>query len=93
MQVKSSGADTEKAREEKLLVIPAGLVRRCVLEERNTYRAANIAFFKFYAPVASRSRRKGQGPRSLVVTPDLAQVLPWALIQRLLSLKSVDIIH
>ena len=29
------GADTEKAREEKLLVIPAGLVKRSVLEERN----------------------------------------------------------
>ena len=29
------GADTENAREEKLLVIPAGLVRRFVLEERN----------------------------------------------------------
>jgi len=28
------GADTEKAREEKLLVLPAGLVRRFVLEER-----------------------------------------------------------
>ena len=28
------GADTEKARDEKLLVIPAGLVRRFVLEER-----------------------------------------------------------
>ena len=28
------GADTEKAREEKLLVIPTGLVRRFVLEER-----------------------------------------------------------
>jgi len=28
------GADTEKARKEKLLVIPAGLVRRYVLEER-----------------------------------------------------------
>jgi len=28
------GAETEKAREEKLLVIPAGLVRRYVLEER-----------------------------------------------------------
>jgi len=28
------GADTEKAREEKSLVIPAGLVRRFVLEER-----------------------------------------------------------
>ena len=28
------GADTEKAREEKLLVIPAGLVRRSVLVER-----------------------------------------------------------
>ena len=28
------GADTKKAREEKLLVIPAGLVRRFVLEER-----------------------------------------------------------
>ena len=27
-------ADTEKAREEKLLVLPAGLVRRFVLEER-----------------------------------------------------------
>ena len=27
-------ADTEKAREEKLLVIPAGLVRRFILEER-----------------------------------------------------------
>jgi len=27
-------ADTEKAREEKLLVIPAGPVRRFVLEER-----------------------------------------------------------
>ena len=27
------GADTQKAREEKLLVIPAGLVRRFVLEE------------------------------------------------------------
>jgi len=26
-------ADTEKAREEKLLVIPGGLVRRFVLEE------------------------------------------------------------
>ena len=29
------GADTEKIREEKLLVIQAGLVRRFVLEERN----------------------------------------------------------
>ena len=28
------GADAEKAREEKLLIIPAGLVRRFVLEER-----------------------------------------------------------
>jgi len=28
------GADTEKAREEKLLVTPVGLVRRFVLEER-----------------------------------------------------------
>jgi len=28
------GADTEKAREEKLLVIPARLVRRFILEER-----------------------------------------------------------
>jgi len=28
------GADKEKAREEKFLVIPAGLVRRFVLEER-----------------------------------------------------------
>jgi len=28
------GADTEKAREEKLLVIPTGLVRTFVLEER-----------------------------------------------------------
>jgi len=28
------GADTKNAREEKLLVIPAGLVRRFVLEER-----------------------------------------------------------
>jgi len=28
------GADTEKAREEKLLIIPGGLVRRFVLEER-----------------------------------------------------------
>jgi len=28
------GADTEKARDEKLLVIPSGLVRRFVLEER-----------------------------------------------------------
>jgi len=28
------GANTEKAREEKLLVIPAGLVRRFVLEGR-----------------------------------------------------------
>jgi len=28
------GADAEKAREEKLLVTPGGLVRRFVLEER-----------------------------------------------------------
>ena len=28
------GADTEKAREEKLLVIPGSLVRKVVLEER-----------------------------------------------------------
>jgi len=28
------GADTEEAREEKLLLIQAGLVRRFVLEER-----------------------------------------------------------
>jgi len=28
------GADTEKARDENLLVIPVGLVRRFVLEER-----------------------------------------------------------
>jgi len=32
-QLQVKGADTEKTREEKLLVIPAGLVR-CVLEER-----------------------------------------------------------
>jgi len=30
------GADTEKVREEKLLVRPGGLVRRFVLEERKT---------------------------------------------------------
>jgi len=35
MYVQVDGADTEKEREEKLLVIPAGLVRRFVLEERN----------------------------------------------------------
>ena len=29
------GADTEKDRQEKLLGIPAGLVRRFVLEQRN----------------------------------------------------------
>jgi len=29
------GADAEKAREDNLLVIPAGLVRIFVLEERN----------------------------------------------------------
>ena len=29
------GADTEKAREKKLLVIPAGLVKKFILEERN----------------------------------------------------------
>ena len=28
------GSDTEKAREEKLRVIPGGLIRRFVLEER-----------------------------------------------------------
>ena len=28
------GADTEKAREKKLLVIPAGLVKKSILEER-----------------------------------------------------------
>jgi len=33
-QVKVQTADTEKAREEKLLVIPGGVVRRFVLEER-----------------------------------------------------------
>jgi len=33
-QFQVKGADTEKDREEKLLVIPAGLVRRRVLEER-----------------------------------------------------------
>ena len=33
-QFQVEGADTEKAREEKPLVIPAGLVRRFVLEER-----------------------------------------------------------
>ena len=33
-EFKVEGADTEKAREEKLLVIPAGLVRRFILEER-----------------------------------------------------------
>jgi len=32
------GADTEKAQEEKLLVIPGGLVRRFVLEERKIVR-------------------------------------------------------
>ena len=32
------GADTEKVREERLLVIPAGLVRRFVLEERKIVR-------------------------------------------------------
>jgi len=34
VQVKSSCADTEEGREEKLLVTPAGLVKRFVLEER-----------------------------------------------------------
>jgi len=33
-EFQAEGADTEKARKEKLLVIPAGLVRRFVLEER-----------------------------------------------------------
>jgi len=33
-QFQVEGADTEKPREEKLLVIPAGLVRIFTLEER-----------------------------------------------------------
>ena len=33
-EFRGEGADTEKAREEKLLVIPAGMVMRFVLEER-----------------------------------------------------------
>jgi len=33
-ELQVEGADTEKAREEKLLVMPGGLVRRFVLEER-----------------------------------------------------------
>ena len=33
-QFQVEGADTEEAREEKLLVLPGGLVRRFVLEER-----------------------------------------------------------
>jgi len=33
MEFQVEGADTEKAREEKLLVIPAGLVRKFVLGE------------------------------------------------------------
>jgi len=33
-EFQAEGADTEKAREEKLLVIPGGLIRRFVLEER-----------------------------------------------------------
>ena len=37
------GADTENAREEKLLVIPAGLVRRFVLEERKDLREGGIS--------------------------------------------------
>ena len=32
-EFKVEGADTEKAQEEKLLVLPLGLVRRFVLEE------------------------------------------------------------
>ena len=32
-EFQAEGADTEKAREEKLLVKPAGLVKRFVLEE------------------------------------------------------------
>jgi len=37
------GADTENAREEKLLVIPAGLVRRFVLEERKDLGEGGIS--------------------------------------------------
>jgi len=33
-EFQAEGADTEEAREEKLLVLPGGLVRRFVLEER-----------------------------------------------------------
>jgi len=33
-ELQVEGADTEKAREEKLLVMPGGLVSRFVLEER-----------------------------------------------------------
>ena len=40
-------ADTEKAREEKLLVIPAGLVRRFVLEERKDLGAWKIVRNEF----------------------------------------------
>jgi len=38
------GADTEKAREEKLLAIQAGLVRRFVLEERNDQRRMQSSY-------------------------------------------------
>ena len=41
------GADTEKAREEKLLVIPAGLVRRFVLEERKHLHGRKIVRNEF----------------------------------------------
>jgi len=41
------GADTEKAREEKMLVIPAGLVRRFVLEERKDRSGWKIASNEF----------------------------------------------
>ena len=34
-EFQEQGADTEEAREEKLLATPGALVRRLVLEERN----------------------------------------------------------
>ena len=41
------GADTEKARDEKLLVIPGGLVRRFVLEERKVLKYSEIVRNEF----------------------------------------------
>ena len=82
-------ADTENAREEKLLVIPAGLVRRFVFKERRTW-VEHTHTHPFNGPLSGTAQvsRYQKGKTNLDFTEARDSGISWAICQS--APRSID---